>query len=568
MGRTINLVNPPEVSGLRETVDRRPDMDGRTPQTQRRGRAMPMFEIASGRARLVQPTQPHADSFMPEVRAILGDHLGAVVGEDLFVVRGLGVGGASDILALDATGRPIVIAVTYLLDRDAMTSALERAGLAARMTEPDLVRTYHPGDPTRFGRDFADFRASLPFGAQVSQHMGPRLVVVCSDIVPEMSEAAGPWRTRGGRLEIFQVGVVRGDDDRRMLVLAPFSDKEPQRRPVEPSARRLSHGGVYDAIETTRSTPSIAPVGLVHDEPETAAPSDDLTPGPVPPDTVSPDTVLPDLVHDTVTVPKPLVDPDPVAPVTGAGPRLPRDLLPTQHSASEREGRPYDSLDTIPPIPPVAPAPASPSSPSVWAPRPRTSESELQIPDFLSSAELTIMSEREVPVDRHEAPASARPTPVDLPPADLPPVDLPPVDLPPAIPPRNENLAPRVRPEVQPATSRPEPRPTAILPPPGTTRASHAVRATSDAFPELVDLAGELGAPTELVWRRLRRGERFVVHLRADGLLELPNGRAFDDPSEAAAEVARSDGQIDGWRAWRIGDDGPTLADAIDLLHQ
>jgi hypothetical protein len=79
--------------------------------------------------------------------------------------------------------------------------------------------------------------------------------------------------------------------------------------------------------------------------------------------------------------------------------------------------------------------------------------------------------------------------------------------------------------------------------------------------PMLAALAGELATSTTLVWARQRRGQRFVVTLRADGLLQLPDGAVFAEPDAAAAAAAGSEYPVDGWRVWRIGDDGPTLAE-------
>jgi hypothetical protein len=77
-----------------------------------------------------------------------------------------------------------------------------------------------------------------------------------------------------------------------------------------------------------------------------------------------------------------------------------------------------------------------------------------------------------------------------------------------------------------------------------------------------VALAAGLDGTTTLVWNRLRRGQRFVIALRPDGLLELPDGTVVADPDVAATVLADAESPVDGWRAWRIGDDGPPLRDA------
>ncbi|QTE29774.1 restriction system modified-DNA reader domain-containing protein [Pengzhenrongella sicca] len=79
--------------------------------------------------------------------------------------------------------------------------------------------------------------------------------------------------------------------------------------------------------------------------------------------------------------------------------------------------------------------------------------------------------------------------------------------------------------------------------------------------PVLVALAADLATATTLVWARRRRGQRLVATLRLDGLLQLPDGAVFADPDAAAAAASDSEYATDGWRVWRLGDDGPTLGD-------
>ncbi|WP_230685268.1 hypothetical protein [Cellulomonas sp. JZ18] len=78
-------------------------------------------------------------------------------------------------------------------------------------------------------------------------------------------------------------------------------------------------------------------------------------------------------------------------------------------------------------------------------------------------------------------------------------------------------------------------------------------------------LAKRRRAVTTLVWARERRGQRFTALLMPDGLVELPDGTRVASPDEAATLVSGVEG-VDGWRAWRLGDGGPTLAEATDSL--
>lgn len=80
----------------------------------------------------------------------------------------------------------------------------------------------------------------------------------------------------------------------------------------------------------------------------------------------------------------------------------------------------------------------------------------------------------------------------------------------------------------------------------------------------LAELARALPTPLTLVWERRRRGQRFEAMLLSNGAILLADGRAFADPDEAATAACAADTVVDGWRVWRIGSGGPTLAEALE----
>ena len=65
-----------------------------------------------------------------------------------------------------------------------------------------------------------------------------------------------------------------------------------------------------------------------------------------------------------------------------------------------------------------------------------------------------------------------------------------------------------------------------------------------------------------LVWQRMRRGIHHEAVLNHDGVITLSNGMQFRDPS-AAANAAQHTQDIDGWRVWRLGVTGPSLAELL-----
>ena len=203
---------------------------------------MPLFELDDGRPRLVQPMQPLPGSFAQDLTALLTHHLAAIAGEPLFPVRHRSNGpdhaDLPTLLALDSTGRAVVIEGVPVLDDDTVVAALRHAGAAARMTATDLARAYH-ADPDRFPVDFAAFREQVAFGMATSRREGVRLVIVCSEIATEAGDTLGYLRGPGRHVDVLQLGVVRGVDDRRFLDVSPLARHESVRRPVEPTALRL-----------------------------------------------------------------------------------------------------------------------------------------------------------------------------------------------------------------------------------------------------------------------------------------------------------------------------------------
>ncbi|MCL2423957.1 MAG: hypothetical protein FWD11_08735 [Micrococcales bacterium] len=471
---------------------------------------MTLFELGSGRVRLVQPMQPRASTFTSEVRAVVAHNLQAVVPEPLFVVHehdGREGSGLPDILALDPTGRPVTIEVVHQLDHDAFLSALRRAGTAGRMTESDFGQVYQANDPSRFARDFSAFRSGLPFGIHAPQRAGPRIVVLCADIAPEAHDAADFWQSRGGRLDILQVGVILGEDQARILVVSPHASHESRRRMPEPTGLRLVHGGMFEP-DTTSAQP------IVDDH--RAAVNDDIRPTP---------PLAPSVAQ---TMPRPRTD----SSWSSTG----------KDSWSSSTGKDSWSSDKDSSW-------SSASTDSSWSTGRESSWSASTDSSWSSSTDSSWSSaSASRPSSSSSRDDGARTALADPPSRSASRVDEPLAPAEPAVLRKFDILA----------------APLGL--PPALDDRPHLARTSTVAYPELVELVNEVG-PTQLVWLRRRRGERLIARLRIDGLIELPDGRRFDDPSAAASAAARSEGEFDGWTSWRLGDRGPTLAEAIAERH-
>ncbi len=89
--------------------------------------------------------------------------------------------------------------------------------------------------------------------------------------------------------------------------------------------------------------------------------------------------------------------------------------------------------------------------------------------------------------------------------------------------------------------------------------AQPTVPSGEDAEEAMRAVAASLDTPVTLVWQRMRRGIHHEAVLYGDGRMVVSNGRVFTDPS-AAANAVQYTQDTDGWRVWRLGVQGPTLA--------
>lgn len=312
---------------------------------------MPIFELDEGRPLLVQPMQPASATFAPDTSALVADHLTALLGEQLFQVRVRHEDDeAPHLLALDAGGQPVVVDVVHLLDAEALVRALGFAGQAARLTRSDLARAYQGGREA-FDADLAVFRDRSPLTAQHAPRTGSRLVLVCSEVDDDVSDALAFLRQPGRQVEVLQMGVVQGGDGRRYVDVSPVQ-LGPHRtpRPVEPAAM--------------------------------------IVPAPVP----APLTVTGASAHESVSArvtaaerprPEPVPVPRPSADewdVRDAGPVTTRrgatdgPVTAWDGAGDPRDARTDDDAPAADPVPSAAPDPAAPvAAPSATAPSPTAS---------------------------------------------------------------------------------------------------------------------------------------------------------------------------------------------------
>lgn len=425
---------------------------------------MALFDFrGAARAHPVTPTLPDDASFAAAVRAVVTEHLPALLGEPLLTVAER-PRSTADLLALDAAGLPVVVQVTPRLTAAGLLEALDTAGRAAGLTRADLAAK-HPDGPDRFYAALRAFFDSVPVTRPGPSAPGTvRLVIVCADVEDSLLHALAFLRSGAARVEVLHVGMLAGRGGQRLVDVSPL-------QPEQAAARRAVESVLTGAITTV---PLAAP-GV----PGQPRPAFGATAPPVAA-TTTPATTTP------VTTTPATSTPSTTAPAT-----TPQSTTP---------------LTAAPPA--ASPVPAPPPAPAQVLPA-------LHVVSVAASDAVYVPTFLDVPL----APAGLPERPADAP----------------------------AQGEVSPILD--------LLAPP---RDPAAVVGPVDAA--LSALASELDEPLPLVWLRHRRGERFEVVLHQDGSLHTEDGTRYADPTWAASAVSGGTAS-DGWRVWRVGDEGRTLAE-------
>lgn len=528
---------------------------------------MPIFELDEGRPLLVQPMQPAAGTFTPDASALVTEHLTALLGEELFPVTTRTAPEGTQLLALDAAGRPVVVETAPVLDGPALVRALNHAGTAATRTRGEVLRAYD-GGRSAFDADLAAFRERVPMRGG-SADGTVRLVLVCAEVAPEVGDAVAFLRSTGRHVEVLQTGVVQGADGRRFVQVSAWShDGATARRAVEPTTLPSARTGdaatdtathhARTAAQATVPAPMPAaapPAATAPPAARTPMPSIDVpTPTPYVAEPRRPDAPRrAEAAYPTPARPTPAsarVDETIVLPA-GLMDDFDDDLGPTRPSAERWE--PVRSITGAHPVTGLlGTAPQRPTT--------RRRDPAAEWPDLAPTGMQRIAPDwtavTSAPSDRPHTGDAPRPATA-------------------ATPFVSQRSAADASRGSAPATSSGEasawgaavtptaPRLSSVPPPADLLPWSGAsARPAPRPHPALAALAAGRGSDATLVWFRARRGQRLVATLRLDGLIELPGGGLHSDPDEAAAAAADVEGVVDGWRAWRIGDGGPTLLEA------
>ncbi|WP_277211261.1 hypothetical protein [Isoptericola croceus] len=565
---------------------------------------MPLFEVDASRPLLVQSGRS-AGAVEPGLgttaHRVVDSHIDGLLGEQIFpVAQGVGPD-EPHLLALDATGSPVVVELVSELDRPALTRSLDHAGWAGRLTRGELASRYH-GGPNAFQRDVAAFYDSVPITRSQPGRSSARLIIICQEAGEEILNAVDFLRQPTMPVEVLKMGVVHSQDGRRFVDVSPLVIHPAS----TPAAPRLSAAVPQEELHGTSASRGAEPesfaegvqvgIALTGKQPAVAQPggtgSPDPARGAAPSRSARSRT---DAARDTAE--------QAPAQRTRAGRRaaagasslsLPavRAELPQDPPAPARRA-------PAPPPPPPAPEPAPPrrrsrrdrftSQPPQPTPelaaftaasagsaedldlaelarRTTTSAASTDTPGLGEDFARYTAPALDLPAPRVESAASRRePAPWD-PPANRwedplnDPAPYRSSGWEPSTPNSWTNASddlPRL--EVPPLEA------PSYTPPP-----DHGLYDTAERPPvgfedevdgDLIALAATLHRPTMLVWSRPRRRQYFEAVLHPNGVIELSDGSRFQHPDHAAS-AASGTPTDDGWNVWHLGPDGPSLLDA------
>ncbi|HEY3437410.1 MAG TPA: hypothetical protein VGK35_06955 [Actinotalea sp.] len=329
---------------------------------------MPMFQVEHGRAFAAPQHAGAPETSGSHEHGVVGEGLDALLAEHLLPLRTRdGDDDEPYLLAVDASGQPVVVEVVGLLDEGALLQALRHTGRAAGLSTMEIARAYRAG-PERFTADLEAFRETVPATSLLSTTVngGARLLLVCAQVAPGMQDVVEFLLQPGCQVDVLQVGLIQGADGHRILDVSPLTRHAPARRGLEPTV-----------VHRLRS----------------------VRPGPV--------------AGPTSTGPGPLVGPGPMAGPTQPAEAAPHEPVPPHQRGavltpprwpSEVSAEPTRRLPTL--VPP-------PFATRVGAPRPAA-------PEASGRTEAPVTADRPVAADSRVTPASPSASESREPAEDLP----------------------------------------------------------------------------------------------------------------------------------------------------
>jgi hypothetical protein len=191
---------------------------------------MPLYELRDGVLAPFARLRPGPELYEQEIETLVWADLEAFTGEPLFPVarqaRIVG-GGVPDILALDESGRVVVIEVKRDIDRGQLAQCLEYAGWARLTNLDEIASLYNRGKPDHVGvaaffRDWQDFTETA---TPITINPQPRLYLIARDFEGRTRSALDFLRENSLPVTVVPVTVYEDPTGRRIIDIE--TDNEP-----------------------------------------------------------------------------------------------------------------------------------------------------------------------------------------------------------------------------------------------------------------------------------------------------------------------------------------------------
>jgi hypothetical protein len=192
---------------------------------------MPIFKIQPDGLVGLARVKAGPDLYEKEIEDLLWSNLEAFVGEDLFPVARqptIRTGGIPDVVALDATGRVVVIEVKRSIERTQLAQCLEYAGWARTANLDELARLYSGGVESFFAAWQEFTKTATPLVVNPI----PRLVLVAGRFDGRTADALAFLQDSNNPVELVPVTLYQDSDGDRIIHIDTEAEVELQSSPT------------------------------------------------------------------------------------------------------------------------------------------------------------------------------------------------------------------------------------------------------------------------------------------------------------------------------------------------
>jgi len=185
---------------------------------------MPLFQISEGELVPFRRVLGSEDLYESEIEKLVWENLEEFTGEALFPVKRqakLPTGGVADIVALDKSGRVVVIEIKRGIDRKQIAQCLEYAGWARKSNLDELAGLYSGGS----NDFFADWSEFTELGTPAVVNPKPILYLIARDFEDRTESAFDYLAESGVPVHLVRVSMYEDDMGRR------FADVEGEHEP-------------------------------------------------------------------------------------------------------------------------------------------------------------------------------------------------------------------------------------------------------------------------------------------------------------------------------------------------